>query len=79
MSLRVDVLITARRWPGLFTHDRLHRVTPGNAERLTMAGVRFGVADCGAVCTPLAAHVEPDLPLCRRCFPGADPTFAQQS
>jgi len=59
-------------WPGLFTHDRLHSVQRANTERLAVGTIRYGLADCGAVCLPLSAHASRDMTLCRRCFPPAD-------
>lgn len=63
------------RWPGLFSYDRLHRVQPDNTNLVALAGL--GLADCGAVCTPLSTSMRRDLPLCPRCFPRHWPGTSQ--
>ncbi|MBB5067364.1 hypothetical protein [Saccharopolyspora gloriosae] len=60
----------ARGWPGVFTSDRVHHVSPANARRISHGAQRnrLGLADCGAVCAPPTPNQWP-LTACPLCYP----------
>ncbi|GAA3365806.1 hypothetical protein [Saccharopolyspora gregorii] len=58
-----------RGWRGVFTSDRVHRVSPGNERRISHGDrARLGLADCGAVCVPPTPNEWP-LESCAHCYP----------
>lgn len=61
--------MSADAWPGVFTRHLLHRVRAANAERIAAprGSARYGLADCGAVCTP--ATGTGDRRYCEACWP----------
>lgn len=64
-------------WPGMFTHDRLHRVAPANLNRVPVGQSRLAIADCGAVCLPPDTLAYRQLPVCDRCAGRLDQRAAE--